>query len=68
MTNVEKIIFDAKYSVKYMNGKIVISGFNHIKSLFLNETENEFKEILEKLVYLDETEFSEICSEMSQYK
>ena len=68
MTNIEKIIFDAKYSVKYMNGKIVISGFNHIKSLFLDETENEFKEILEKLVYLDETEFSEICSEMPQYK
>ena len=64
MTNIEKIIFDAKYSVKYMNGKIVISGFNHIDSLFLDETNNKFKDIIEKLVYFDEAEFSEFCFKM----
>jgi hypothetical protein len=64
MTNIEKIIFDAKYSVKYMNGNIVISGFNHIDSLFLYETKNEFKDIIEKLVYFDEAEFSEFCFKM----
>ena len=59
MTNIEKIIFDSKYSVKYLNGKIVISGFTHIDSLHLDSNNNKFKDILEKLVYFDEEEWND---------
>ena len=41
MNNVEKIMFDAKYSVKYMNGIFVISGFNHTKSVHIKDDDME---------------------------
>ena len=59
MSNVEKIMFDAKYSLKYMNGLYVLSGFNHTKSVrigdrdiydFLNDTD---------FVYFDEEDWEE---------
>ena len=37
MTNTSKIKFGAKYSLKYMNGIYVLSGFNHVKSLKITE-------------------------------
>jgi len=57
MTNIEKIVFDAKYSVRFLNGKIVISGFNHIDSIHLDETNHKFKTILEEIVYYDEEDW-----------
>jgi len=58
MTNVEKIIFDAKYSTRFLNGKIVISGFNHLNAIHLDEKKHRFKEILEEIVYYDEEDWN----------
>ena len=62
MTNIEKIMFDAKYNVEYKEGVFILSGFNYPKSIhvknelfydFLNDTdfayfnEEEWKEFVE---------------------
>jgi len=62
MTNIEKIIFDSKYSLKYMNGKYVLSGFNHVKSLHIDV--KDIYKILdtESLVYFDEEEWEEFIN------
>jgi len=58
MTNVEKIIFDAKYSVKLLNGKLVISGFNHLNAIHVDERKNNFKDIIESIIYFDESDWN----------
>ena len=37
MTNINKIKFDSKFQVSYMNGKYCITGFNHLKSVYIEE-------------------------------
>jgi hypothetical protein len=63
MTNIEKIMFDAKYSVKFMNGIFVISAFNHIKSLQIDN--DKFESFLknEDLAYYDEDDWDELVRE-----
>jgi len=39
MTQVSRIKFDAKYRISYMNGSYSLSGFDHIKSIQLDEYE-----------------------------
>jgi len=62
MTQVEKIMFDTKYSLKYMNGVYVLSGFDHVKKLHIKE--EDIKNILEteSLVYFDKDEWEEFIN------
>jgi hypothetical protein len=63
MTNIEKIMFDAKYSVKFMNGGFVISAFNHTKSLQIENDKFEKFMRNEGLPYYDEDEWDELVRE-----
>jgi len=62
MTQVEKIMFDSKYSLKYMNGVYVLSGFDHVKCLHIKD--EDIKNILEteSLVYFDKDEWKEFIN------
>jgi len=66
MTNIEKIIFDAKYIVKYMNEKIVISGFNHIGNLYLDEKKDNISDILEYILYFDKEDWEQFILEYNK--
>lgn len=59
MRQVEKIIFDSKYSLKYMNDIYVLSGFNHICNIHIEE--EDIYHILndEKLVYFSQEDWEE---------
>jgi len=37
MTNIEKIVFDAKYRLDFVNGEYSLSGFDHMKVLHISE-------------------------------
>lgn len=41
MTNIQKIRFETKYRLKFVNGFYMISGFNHNKTLRVSEQEIE---------------------------
>jgi len=66
MSTIEKIMFDAKYSVKFMNGLFVISGFNHTKSLQISN--DKFEDFLknEDLAYYDEEDWDELVKEYNR--
>jgi len=36
---ISEIKFNIKFSLSYINGKYILSGFDHLKSLHLNEKE-----------------------------
>jgi len=58
MTNIEKILFDAKFSIKYMNGKIAISSMLGVQTLYISEDNIALPEVLEKIVYFDEEDWA----------
>lgn len=58
MTNIEKIIFDAKFSVKYMNGKLAISSRLGVQTLHISEDNAVLTEVLERIVYFDEEDWA----------
>ena len=59
MTNIETIIFNTKYNIKYMNGKYSISGFSHMKSIRISE--DRIYKVLDEngLCYFDEEDWNE---------
>lgn len=63
MTNTEKIMFDAKYSLKYLNGKYILSAFNHLSSIHIRE--EDIYDILndDKLVYFSQEEWEEFAED-----
>ena len=63
MSNIEKIMFDAKYSVKFMNGIFVISAFNHTDSLHIENDMFEKFMRNEELPYYDEDDWDELIRE-----
>jgi hypothetical protein len=62
MTNIEKIKFDSKFSVKYINGLYCISGFNHVDSLYVSE--DEMDAVLRHLPSMDEQEWKDYISDL----
>jgi len=64
MTNIQKIKFDAKFSVSYMNGKYVISGFNHTYSLHIKDRCDELNYFIEdyELWNLREKEWEDLVN------
>jgi len=68
MTNIEKLLFDAKFSLKFMNGEYYLSGFNHRKSIRIKE-ENIYKLLDENyLCYMDEDEWSDFVEDYLEGK
>jgi len=63
MSNLDKIRFDAKFSLKYMNGEYYLSGFNHIQSIRI--TEDDLRAILDEsgLCYMNEKEWSDFVED-----
>jgi len=62
MTNIEKILFDTKFSIKYMNGEYYLSGFNHTKTIRIQE--DEILNILDNnLVNMNELEWEDFVDD-----
>jgi len=61
MTNIQKIIFDSKYLIKYLNNSFVISGFNHVNSLHVDE--EDINDVLESIHEFDEEQWEEFIKE-----
>jgi len=62
MKNIEKIIFDTKYNIKYMNNSYVISGFDHVKNIIV--LEEDILDFLdnEELIYFDREDWLEFVN------
>lgn len=57
MTNIEKIIFDSKFTVRYLNGLYAISGFDHVKTLHVEE--KEIKDVLDVIYLFNQSEWED---------
>ncbi len=55
MTNIEKIKFDAKFKLKFMNNIYVLSGFLHTDSIHISE--EEIDRVLEAVSNMSEYEW-----------
>lgn len=66
MTNVEKIIYECKYNLRFMNNLFVLSGFNHIKSIHIkNEDIYDFLRDTD-FVYFDEEDWDKFVKEYNK--
>lgn len=66
MTNIETIKFNAKFSVTYMNGQYVISGFNHRDSLHVKE--EDFRMVVRDMPGMEEEEWLNYIEEIREWQ